>query len=140
MLGGARWGARGLTSRGLPLGKASLGEYGLGALVWVWLGFVWARYLAPSLPSAAAVAALGEVLGARVGSVLRAGGVLGAAARQVVRGPRLVQVRGCAHGVACPQDVQHGQGAAVEGGGRIFARQPQRVPHRQGVCPSIQYQ
>ena len=56
------------------------GGYGLGGLVLVWLGWVWARYLAPSLPSAAAAAAPCEALRARTGPILRARGVLGAAA------------------------------------------------------------
>ena len=63
-----------------PVGKAALGGNGLGGLVWVWLGLVWARYLGPFLPLAAAAAAPGEAPGARAGSVLRARGVPGAAA------------------------------------------------------------
>ena len=63
-----------------PVGKAALGGHGLGGLVWVWLGLAWARYSAPSLPSAAAAAALGQALRARAGSVPCARGVLGAAA------------------------------------------------------------
>ena len=60
-------------------GKAALGGYGFGSLVWVWLGLVWAWYFAPSLPSAAAAAAPGEAPGARAGATPRAGDVPGAA-------------------------------------------------------------
>ena len=80
-LGGVRSGAGGRTGRSRPVGKAALGGYGLGGLVWVWLGLVWARYFAPSLPSAAAAAAPGEVPGARAEATPRARGVPGAAAR-----------------------------------------------------------
>ena len=69
MPGGVRLGAGG---RGLPSGKAALGGYGLGELVWVWLGLLWARYLPPFLPSATALPVPGEALGARVGPVPRA--------------------------------------------------------------------
>ena len=63
--GGVRSGAGGRTGRGRPVGKAAFGGYGLRGLVWVWLGLVWARYFAPSLPSAAAAAAPGEAPRAR---------------------------------------------------------------------------
>ena len=46
-------------------------------LVWVWLGLVWARYFATSLPSAAAAAAPVQALGAHGGPVPRAGSVPG---------------------------------------------------------------
>ena len=91
MPGGVRVGAGGQTGRGLPLGKACLGGYGLGGLVWVWLGLVWARYLAPSLPSAAAAAAPGEALGARARPVPCAGGVPEAAAWPTGAGARLAR-------------------------------------------------
>ena len=78
--GGERSGAGGRTCRVLPVGKAALGGYSWGGLVWLWLGLAWAPYLAHSLPSAAAAAAPAEALGARAGSVPRARGVLGAAA------------------------------------------------------------
>ena len=81
MPGGVRWGTGGRTGRSLPLGKAAFGGYSLAGLVWLWLGLVWARYLALSLPSASAVAAHGEALGARVGLDPRASSVLGAVAR-----------------------------------------------------------
>ena len=55
-----------------------------------------------------------------------------------VCGPRLVQVRCRVHGAACPQGVQQGWGAAVEGRGRPFARLPQRVPHRQGAARPLE--
>ena len=58
----------------------ALGGNGLGALVWVSVQLVWARYFAPSLPIAAAAAAPGEAPGARAGSVPRVCGVPGAAA------------------------------------------------------------
>ena len=61
-----------------PGGKG-LGGNGLGGLVWVWVGLVWARYFAPSLPTAATAAAAGEAPVARAGSVPRVCGVLGAA-------------------------------------------------------------
>ena len=89
MPGGVRVGAGGRTGRRLPLGKAPLAGYGLGGLVWVWLALVWARYLAPSLPSDAAAAAPGEALGARAGPVPCAGGVLGAAVWPAGAVPRL---------------------------------------------------
>ena len=78
--GGVRSGAGGRMGCGCPVGKEALGGYGLGGLVWVCLGLAWARYLASSLPSAAAAAAPGEAVRARAGSVPRACGVLGAAA------------------------------------------------------------
>ena len=62
--GGVRVGAGRRTGRDVPLGKAASGRYFSGGLVWVWLGLVWARYLAPSLPSTVAAAA------ARLPSVL----------------------------------------------------------------------
>ena len=78
--GGVRMAAGGRTGRGLPSGKAPLGGYGLGQLVWVWLGLVWARYFAPSLPPAAAAAAPGEALRARAGAAPCAASLPGAAA------------------------------------------------------------
>ena len=63
-----------------PLREVGLGGVRLGRAVWVWLGFEWARYLAPSLPPAAAAAAPGEALGARAGPAPRAGGMPGAVA------------------------------------------------------------
>ena len=78
--GGVRLAAGGRTCRVCPVGKAAFGGNGLGGLVWVWLGLAWARYLAPFLPSAAAVVAPGEALGARAGFISRARGMLGAAA------------------------------------------------------------
>ena len=53
--GGERSGAGGRTCRVRPLGKG-LGRNGFGGLVWVWVWLVWARYFAPSLPTAAAAA------------------------------------------------------------------------------------
>ena len=47
--------------------KAAYGGNGLGGLVWVWLGFVWARYFAAALPLAAVAAASGEAPWARSG-------------------------------------------------------------------------
>ena len=78
--GGERLGAGRPTCRVRPVRKAALGGNGLGGLVWVWLGLVWARYFAPSLPLAAAAAAPGEAPEARAGSAPRARGVPGAAA------------------------------------------------------------
>ena len=54
-----------------------------------------------------------------------------------VRGPRLVQVRGRVPGVARPEGVQQGWGAAAEGHGRTCSRQPQGVPHGQGPARPI---
>ena len=54
-----------------------------------------------------------------------------------VRGPRLVQVRGCVPGVARPEGVQQGWGATAEGHGRPCSREPQGVPHRQGPARPI---
>ena len=54
-----------------------------------------------------------------------------------VRGPRLVQVRGRVPGVARPEGVQQGWGAAAEGHGRPCSRQPQGVPHGQGPARPI---
>ena len=48
--------------------------------MWVLVGLAWARYFAPSLPTAAAAAAAGEAPVAQAGSVPRLRGVLGAAA------------------------------------------------------------
>ena len=48
--------------------------------MWVWVAVAWARYFAPSLPTAAAAAAAGEAPVARAGSVPRFRDVLGAAA------------------------------------------------------------
>ena len=76
--GGERSGAGGRTCRVRLEGKG-LGENGLRGLVWVWVGLVWPRYFAPSLPTAAAAAAPGEAPGARAGSVPRVCGVPGAA-------------------------------------------------------------
>ena len=83
--GGVRSGAGGQRGRGRPVGKAALGGYGLGGLVWVWLGLLWARYFAPSLPSAAAAAAPGQAPGAHAGATPRAGGVPGAAVGAAAR-------------------------------------------------------
>ena len=69
----------GRTCRVRPGGKG-LGGHGLGGLVWVWVGLAWARYFAPSLPTAAAAAAAGEAPVARAGAVPRFRGVLGPAA------------------------------------------------------------
>ena len=49
-----------------------------------------------------------------------------------VCGPRLVQVRGRVPGAVCPDGMQQGWGAAVEGHGGSRARQPQGVSHGQG--------
>ena len=62
-----------------PGGKG-FGGNGLGGLVWVCVGLVWARYFAPSLPTAAAAAVAGEAPVARAGSVPRFCGVPEAAA------------------------------------------------------------
>ena len=53
--GGERSGARVWTCRVRPGGKG-LGGNGLGGVVWVWVALAWARYFAPSLPTAAAAA------------------------------------------------------------------------------------
>ena len=63
-----------------PRRGEGLGGNGLGGLVWVWVGLVWARYFAPSLPTAPAAAAPGEAPGAHAGSVPRVCGVPEAAA------------------------------------------------------------
>ena len=77
--GAERSGAGGRTCRVRPGGKF-FGGNGLRGLVGVWVGLAWARYFAPSLPTAAAAAASGEAPVARAGSVPRFRGVLGAAA------------------------------------------------------------
>ena len=64
---GVPLGVGGQTGCGLPSGKATYGRYGFGGLTWVLLGLVWARNLAPSLPSAAALTLPGEAPGAPVG-------------------------------------------------------------------------
>ena len=46
-----------------------------------------------------------------------------------VCGPRLVQVRGRVPGVARPEGVQQGWGAAAEGHGGPRSRQLQGIPH-----------
>ena len=51
-----------------------------------------------------------------------------------VRGPRLVQVRGRVAGEARPEGVQQGWGPAVEGHDGPLNRQPQGVPHGQGLA------
>ena len=61
-----------------PGGRA-LGGTAFGGLVWVLVGLAWARYFAPSLPTAAAAAAAGEAPVARAGSFPCFRGVLGAA-------------------------------------------------------------
>ena len=79
MPGGERSGAKGGRAAPAPGGKG-LGGNGLGGLVWVWPGLVWARYFPLSLPTAAAAAAVGEAPVARAGSFCRCRSVLGAAA------------------------------------------------------------
>ena len=49
-----------------------------------------------------------------------------------VCGPHLFQVRGRVPGVARPEGVLQGWGAAAEGHGRPRSRQPQVVPYGQG--------
>ena len=75
---------RGRKGRGLLSPKAALGGYALGGLMWMWLLFMWVRYLASSLPSAAAARAPGSWPGeapwVRVGPVPLAGGEPRAAA------------------------------------------------------------
>ena len=86
--GGERSGAGGRTCRVSPAGKG-FGGNGLGWLLWVSVGSAWARYFAPSLPTAAAAAAPGEAPWARAVSVLPASGVLGAAVWPARAVPRL---------------------------------------------------
>ena len=62
--------------------------------MWVWVGLAWMRYFTPSLPTAAAAAAPGELLGACAGSVPRVRGVPGAAAWPAEAVPRLARGRG----------------------------------------------
>ena len=104
--GGVRSGAGGRTGRGRPVEKAALGEYSLGGLVWVWLGLVWARYLAPSLPSAAAAVAPSEAPRARAGAIPRAGGVPGAVVGAAARLP------GAAVSAPCVAEAPSGGGVA----------------------------
>ena len=78
--GGKRSGAGGADVPRPPRGEGLGGERLLGGLVWVLVGLAWARYFAPSLPTAAAAAAAGEAPVARAGSVPRFRAVLGAAA------------------------------------------------------------
>ena len=78
--GGEHSGNGGQTCRVRPGGKGLVGNGFGGAGVGVY-GLAWARYFAPSLPTAAAAAAAGEAPVARAGSVPRFRGVLGAAAR-----------------------------------------------------------
>ena len=99
-------GRRGCTGRGRPVGKAASEGYGLGGLVWVWLGLVWARYFAPSLLSAAAAAAPGEAPGARAGATPRAGGVPGAAVGAAAR------LAGAAVSAPCAPGAPSWHGAA----------------------------
>ena len=79
------FGHRGANAPWPPFREGGLGRVRPGGLGWVWLGRVWARYSAPSIPSVAAAAAPGGLPGeapwARAGPVPRAGGVPGAAAR-----------------------------------------------------------
>ena len=51
--------------------------------------------------------------------------------------PAQVQVRGRVPGVARPEGVQQGWGAAAEGHGRPRSRQPQGVPHGQGPARPV---
>ena len=121
MPGGVRVGAGGRTGCSPPSGKAALGGYGLGGLVWVWLGLVWARYLAPSLPSAAAAAAPGEALGARAGPVPRAGGVRGGCG--VAGRGRGTACRGRGISSLCTRDLLRGRGGrgrGLSGGGGLL--------------------
>ena len=67
------------TCRSRPGGKR-LGGNGSGGMVWVWVGLAGARYLALSLPTAAAAANAGEASVARAGFFPRLRGVLGVAA------------------------------------------------------------
>ena len=62
-----------------PRGEG-LGGNGFGGLVWVWVGYAWARYFAPSLPTAAPAAAAGEAPVARARSFCHFRGVQDAAA------------------------------------------------------------
>ena len=96
-----RLGVRGRTARGLPSGKGAFGGYGLGVLVCVWLGLVWARCLAPSLLSAAAVGVPSKAPGVRAGPVPRSGGLPEAVA----------WLAGAAAAVPCPLGAPHGGGA-----------------------------
>ena len=74
--------------------------------MWVWLGLVWARYFAPSLPSAAAAAAPAEAPGARAGAIPRAGAVIGAAVGAAAR------LAGAAVSGPCAPGAPSGGGAA----------------------------
>ena len=76
---GRALGRRGADVRVRPGGKGFAGN-GLGGLVWVRVRLAWARYFAPSLPTAAAAAAAGEAPVACAGSFPRFRGVLEAAA------------------------------------------------------------
>ena len=116
MPGGVRLGAGGWTGRRLPLGKPALGGYGLGGLVRVWLGLVWARYSAPSLPSAAGAVVPAEALGARVGPIPTDGAVRGASARPA----------GAAAAAPCasapPPPGRGGRGRGLSGGSGLPGR------------------
>ena len=114
---GVRLGVGARTGRGLPWGKAALGGYGLGKLTWVLLSLVWARYLAPSLPSAAAAAVPSEAPGALAGPVPRTSGVPGAGAR----------LDGAAVAVACVYGAPLAGGAAEQRPGR-WRRPPRPAP------------
>ena len=128
--GGVRSGARGRTGRCRPVGKAALGGFGLGGLVWVWLGLVWARYFAPSLPSAAAAVAPGEAPGARAGAT---------PALAACRGPRSGPRRGLL-GLRSQPPVRLGpppqagrQGSRP--GRRGWSPRPAQVPGSTARCP-----
>ena len=126
MFGSVHSGAGGRMGRGRPVGKATLGGYGLGGLVWVCLGLVWARYFAPSLPSAAAAAAPGEAPGASAGATPCAGGVPGAAVGAAAR------LAWAAVSAPCAPGTLSGGGAAG-----LSARSPGRQLGVGGACPRL---
>ena len=111
MPGGVHLGARGRRGHSLPSGKAAWGGYNLEGLVRVWLGLVWTRYLAPSLPSAATAAAPNEALSTPVGPVSRESSLPRAAARPSGDAARLT---GPADSAPCaPGASSGGEGAGA---------------------------
>ena len=134
--GVVRLGAGGRTGRSRPVGKAALGGYGLGGLVWVWLGLVWAQYFAPSLPSAAAAAAPGEAPGPVRGhpSRRRRAGGRGRGRGAACGGRGLSPL--CARGALWGRG---GRARGLGGGGGLLGRR--RSPGRRlgvgGGCPGL---
>ena len=125
--GGERSRVGGRTCRSRPGGKG-LGGNCLGGLVWVWVGLVWARYFALSLPAAAAAAAAGGAPVARAGFFPRLRGVLGVAAW-----PAEAVARPAGAAVATPRAPSSLSSAAVAAASEAPVARAGSVPRVRGV-------